>query len=367
MTAGYYAPLPPARTGVADYAAALLTELRRHGNVEVSPAACGVALYHLGNNPVHSGIYRRALERPGVVVLHDAVLHHLLLGMLDERAYVEEFVHNYGEWNRGLAMELWRQRAASAGDSRYFAYPMLRRALEGSLAVVAHNPEAAAIARQHAPGARVVEIPHFFEAPCPPPSGASAMRFRQRLGVAPHAFLFGVFGHLRESKRLIPILETFAGLRRENSRVALLVAGDFVSSDLERAAAPLLASPGVARVPFLSEAEFWIAASAVDACINLRDPSAGETSGIAIRLMGLGKPVLLSDSPAWKGIPEDACIRVARGAAERDSLREHLRLLTLVSAASGAIGQRAAAHIQGRHRLEEAGRLYWELLCDYAR
>ena len=50
MTVGFYAPLPPARTGVADYAAALLAEMKKHGRVEVAPAECDVALYHLGNN-----------------------------------------------------------------------------------------------------------------------------------------------------------------------------------------------------------------------------------------------------------------------------------------------------------------------------
>jgi len=105
VIAGFYSPLPPARTGVADYAAALLAELRRHGRVEVAPRRCDVALYHLGNNALHADIYRRALERPGVVVLHDAVLHHFLLGQLDESAYIEEFVHNYGEWHRALAAD----------------------------------------------------------------------------------------------------------------------------------------------------------------------------------------------------------------------------------------------------------------------
>lgn len=80
MTVGFYAPLPPAHTGVADYAAALLAELKKRGRVEVAPASCDVALYHLGNNGLHGDIYRRALESPGVVVLHDAVLHHFLLG-----------------------------------------------------------------------------------------------------------------------------------------------------------------------------------------------------------------------------------------------------------------------------------------------
>src|ERR1044071_8030421 len=116
MTVGFYSPLPPARTGVADYAEALLHGLRMHGRVEIAPARCDVALYHLGNNALHASIYRRALERPGVVVLHDAVLHHFFLGQFDREAYVEEFVYNYGEWNRGLAAALWERRAASGSD-----------------------------------------------------------------------------------------------------------------------------------------------------------------------------------------------------------------------------------------------------------
>jgi hypothetical protein len=157
--------MPPARSGVADYAAALQAELRRHGRVKMAPEHCDVALYHLGNNPLHAEIYRRALERPGVVTLHDAVVHHFLLGQLDEASYIEEFVYNYGEWNRGLAGELWRGRATSATDSRYFRYALLRRVAERARAVVVHNPAAARAVKEHAPEARVVEIPHLFQAP----------------------------------------------------------------------------------------------------------------------------------------------------------------------------------------------------------
>ena len=49
------------------------------------------------------------------------------------------------------------------------------------------------------------------------------------------------------------------------------------------------------RLPYLAESEFWLAARAVDACINLRYPAAGESSGIAVRMMGIGKPVLLTE------------------------------------------------------------------------
>ena len=46
MTVGFYAPLPPARSGVADYAAALLPALRRLGSVKVNSSRAGVCLYH---------------------------------------------------------------------------------------------------------------------------------------------------------------------------------------------------------------------------------------------------------------------------------------------------------------------------------
>jgi glycosyltransferase involved in cell wall biosynthesis len=362
MTVGFYSPLPPARTGVADYAAALLVELRRRGPVEIAPRRCDVALYHLGNNPLHAAIYRRALERPGVVTLHDAVLHHFLLGQLDQSAYVEEFVYNYGEWNRGLARELWRGRAASGADPRYFQYPMLKRAAERALAVVVHNAAARRAVKAAAPGARVVEIPHLLETP-PLGSESETIRYRQRLGVDPGAFLFGVFGYLRESKRLFSVLEVFAEVHREIPATALLVAGQFVSSDLERAVAPLAAQPGVVRRPYLKPSEFWLAASAVDACINLRNPSAGETSGIAIRMMGLGKPVLLTDGEECAGFPEGASVRIPPGPAERESLRRHMVLLPSMFEVARAIGQRGAGHVAAHHRVDRVGQQYWDLLC----
>ncbi len=354
MTVGFYSPMPPARTGVADYAAALLAELRRHGNVELAPARCDVALYHLGNNALHASIYRRALERPGVVVLHDSVLHHFLLSQLSEAAYIEEFVYNYGEWNRGRARDLWRGRASSAADNRYFDSPLLKRAADRALAVVVHNPAAGEVVRAHAPQVRAVEIPHLFQPP-PAASEADRLRYRQSLGIPPGAFLFGMFGYLRESKRLIPALRAFAEIHRELPDTAMLVAGDFVSRDLARAAAPLLGAPGVVRLPHLSDNEFWLAAASVDACVNLKYPAAGETSGIAIRLMGLGKPVILSDSPESARYPEDACLRVPSGAAESDSLRHNLILLASVREAAKAIGENAAAHVQAHHLLDSIG------------
>jgi glycosyltransferase involved in cell wall biosynthesis len=243
---------------------------------------------------------------------------------------------------------------------------MLRRIVERSRAVVVHNPAAASVVREHAPHARVVEIPHLFVPPRDFPGGAEAIRWRQRWGVDPAGFLFGVFGYLRESKRLAAVMEAFAEVNRAHPRTGLLVAGQFVSTDLERAVKPMLSAAGVVRRPHLDEREFRLAAASVDACINLRYPAAGETSGIAIRMMGLGKPVMLTESLECSRFPEDACIRIAAGAAERDSLRDHMTVLASMPEVAASIGERAAAHIQRNHRVEEVAARYWQLLREVA-
>jgi glycosyltransferase involved in cell wall biosynthesis len=368
VTAGFHSPLPPARTGVADYSAALLRALQKLGDVRPDATAADVHLYHIGNNQLHRAIYQCALASPGVAVLHDAVLQHLFLGALSENEYADEFAYNYGEWHRDRGRQLWLARATSASDERYFRYPMLRRIAECSRAVVVHNPGAADLVRQHAPEANIVTIPHLFDPP-PPIDPVRALEFRQAADIPVYAYLFGVFGFLRESKRLLAVLDAFLRLREaipDSTKIALLIAGDFVSTDLARACNPWLASPGVYRVPYLDEREFWAAASAVDACVNLRAPAAGETSGIAIRLMGTGKPVLLTEAPENSDFPKGSYFPVPAGVAESAALFDYMGILIQDRSLGRDIGRMAAEHIGREHSLERISQIYWDLLCRHA-
>ncbi len=359
MTIGFWSPLPPEPTGVAPYAAALLQALRRHATVEVNTRRADVQLYHLGNNQIHRAIYFRALERPGVVVLHDAVLHHFFLGALDRRSYIEEFVYNYGEWMCDLAAELWDRRSRSAQDPEYFRYPMLRRILEVSRAAVVHNPAAARMALAHCPGARVVEVPFPFWDPALPPL-ADILRWRQSAGIGPRTVLFGVFGYLRESKRLSVVLRAYQRLRGEGLGAVLVVAGQFCSQELERALSPWMHE--VIRLPHLPEREFWKLAGATDVCLNLRYPAAGESSGLGVNMMGIGKAVVVTAGEETSRFPEDIVLRVDAGPPERAMLAEYMMWLTQFPEAAREIGRRAAEYIRQHHRIEQVAARYWEVL-----
>ena len=353
MTVCFHAPLPPARTGVADYAGHLLDAMRKLGPVVLPPADSDVDLYHLGNNHLHAAIYDRAVAKPGVVVLHDAVLQHFYLGRLSREQYVEEFVFNYGPWSRSLAESLWEGRARSATDPRYFEYGMLRRVAETAKAVIVHNPAAAARVRHHAAEARVFEIPHLFQSvSCPP--AADVFKFRARLGVKPLEPLCGVFGYLRETKRVATVVRVC-----ERFGAPLLLAG-VADRDLARSLEGVQGGH-LHRLAFLEEKDWWTAAHAVDICINLRYPSAGETSGIAIRMLGIGKPVLVSDGVESDGLPP-ACPRILSGPAEETHLSAVLGWLLNSAADREAIGRSAARQTHERHNPLAVAEQYWAVL-----
>lgn len=350
---------------MADYSASLLgplrgASLRLADEIEVNARDADVNLYHLGNNQLHREIYQQALEKPGIVVLHDAVLQHFFLGSFAEQDYIAEFTYNYGAWSEDLARDLWRGRARSASDPQYFRYPMLKRVAERSLAVIVHNPAAASMVKEHEPGAIVYEIPHLLEQPVLPADWEIA-RWRQNHRISQQTLLLGVFGHLRESKRLATVLRAFQRARSE-ADMALLVAGDFVSSDLERALEPLLESEGILRIGYTPERDFWLHAAAVDACVNLRYPTAGETSGITIRLMGIGKPVLVTAGCEISRFPDAACLRVDAGPSEEELLAAYMLWLAKFPNDARAIGERAAAYIREFHSPERIASLYWQAI-----
>jgi glycosyltransferase involved in cell wall biosynthesis len=357
-------------TGVAAYSAALLRALQRHepgfaSGIVVNPdpgVRCDIAVYHSGNNPLHAAIHGHAAQHPGVVVLHDAVLHHFHLGSREESRYVSEFVANYGEWHRGTAARLWRRRACSGGDPEYFRYPMLRGLVERARLVIVHNPAADRAARDHG-AANVAMMPHLFEPPEPVDSW-EVIRARARFGDA--ALVCGILGHLRESKRVIPAIQAAEAVRRRGHDVRLLVAGEFASGDLERTVAPWLRRDWIVRLPYLDERSFWIWAFAIDACINLRYPAAGETSGIGIRLMGIGKAVVVTAGEETAGIPADACLRIDGGAAEREMLEATLLWLAGNRHHLRAIGERARTFIGREHDAASVAGRFRELVSTAA-
>ena len=151
MKLAYFSPMPPEKSGISDYSALLLPSLRRRIDVEVvrrgrkrAPRGTDVALYHVGNDPsAHAWIVDALRKRPGVVVLHDFVLHHLVAGMTlargDRDAYLDLMEREHGVAGRLLAYGVMDKRIPALWESRAADFPLATYVLDHATALIVHS------------------------------------------------------------------------------------------------------------------------------------------------------------------------------------------------------------------------------------
>ena len=316
-------PLPPTPTGVAHYASLLIpalsakVELRAFGSPDrYDPADYDVVVYQLGNNRMHEWIYREAMERPGVSVLHDAVLHHLIaeitLAEGDVEAYAEALRASHG-----AAGEAWARGRAAGLHSEIgnFLLPASIDLANRSLAVIVHNSYAALWLESLGVRAPIEVVAHPRKSDGARVS-SPAHDVRSRLGLTPENRVIGFFGFVTAAKRGEIVVDAFRRARQRDPRLRLLIVGEpSPTVDLNE-----LLGEGVIATGYAAERDFEQYYAAVDRIVNLRYPSAGETSGSLIRALDAGKPVAVSRYAQFGDIPEPAVFHIPLGDGEIESL-----------------------------------------------
>jgi glycosyltransferase involved in cell wall biosynthesis len=365
----YFSPLPPEQTGIADYSALLVPALRERVELAVvrrgrkrPPRGTDVCLYHVGNNPdAHAWIVDALRRRPGVVVLHDFVLHHLAAGMTvgrrDGHGYLDLMEREHGVVGRLLAHGVLDKRIPPLWESRPEEFPLAGLVLEHATGVIVHSRTVRDLVRGAGYDRRVWVVPH--PAWAPPPVEP------ERVSAGP---LFGCFGVLNQSKRIPELLSAFAEMRARHPEATLLLVGPTAPGfDLDRRLQRLgLREDGVVREGRVSEGRLWALMAGVDVCVNLRHPTMGETSGVVIRALGLGKPLVVSDIGWFSELPPEAALKVPVDDAEVETLAAALELLVTREDVREAMGRAGAALARREHDLGRVADLYAAALEEAA-
>jgi len=353
--------MPPERSGIADYSALLLPELRARAEVVVArhgrtrpPRGTDVALYHVGNNPeAHGWIVEALRRRPGVVVLHDFVLHHLVAGLTigrrDGHGYLDAMEREGGVVGRLLAHGVLDKRITPLWESRPEEFHLAGEVLGLATALVVHSHYVERRAREAGYEGPIHVIPH--------PAWALPEFGPERVEGDP---VFGCFGNVNASKRIPQLLEAFAGLRRTHPGARLLLVGATSPGfDLDRRLQRLgLDAGGLQREPYVDEGRLWSLMAACDVSVNLRAPTMGETSGTAIRALDLGKPLVVSDVGWFAELPDDVAVKVPVDAAERETLQAALELLASRPDLRARMGERARELARREHDVARVADLY---------
>ena len=362
MRVAFFSPLPPSRSGIADYSETLIEHLKPLVEVEVfsgdgrsfDPARFDIALYHLGNNPYHGFVYQAALRYPGVVVMHESNLHHLVASLTirqdDWDAYLRECEYDGGPSALAYAR---RVRALEVGPD-YEGVPMIRRVLESARGAIVHSRFAAQQMRAAGFRGPLARIPHGAWIP-----RADRNAWRYRLGLDESPPLIGIFGFLKPYKRIAESLRAFRRLLRVAPAARMILVGEpHPEFSVESLIRSLGLSAAVRVLGFAPGDEFTGYMSACDIVLNLRYPTVGESSGSLLRALGLGKPVLISDVGAFREFPDDVCLKVPVGEGEEELIFEYLNLLAARPDVAREIGERAARYVQEECNWDRVAGLY---------
>jgi len=305
------------------------------------PARFEVALYQLGNNQYHDFVYDAAVMHPGVVVMHESNLHHLITDVTIRRgdwdAYVRECEYQGGQEARAYAE---RVRNLEVGPD-YEGLPMTRRLLERSRGAIVHSrfmEQELRSAGFHGP---VGVIPHGAWIP-----EADRFGWRSKLGVVDTSPLVGIFGFLKPYKRIAESLRAFRRVVRVSPQARMILVGEqHPEFPVDTMIHSLGLSSHVRMLGFTPIEDFVGYLSACDIVLNLRYPTVGESSGSMLRSLGLGKAVIVSEVGSFAEFPEDVCLKVPVGPGEEDLLFEYLNLLVSRPDLVKSLGERAKEYV----------------------
>lgn len=371
----YASPLPPERSGIADYSAALLPALVAHYEVTLMAKDANALpatlrgrfavqadgrgsfdrkLLHLGNSPLyHDTILAEFRRAPAPVVLHDFVLYYLVAGVDGGRP---DFLARVAAGSGPAAVAALRPWLRTGGDLLLFPHPerapLNDEILERAPLLLVHSEHARRAVLAHRPAARVVRLPmiDMSDGEALDREEAAAL-LRERLSIDPSAFVVASFGYIAPTKQNHVVAEAVRSLDRPHGReVVYVMAGTGDSAD------PLL-GPRVRKTGWLPPDLYAALLARADLVANLRFPSMGESSITLVHAMAAGRACLVTAIDSFGELPEDVVHRLPATAHDaRAALRAAIERGIAEPEWAEALGERARRYARAHHAPEVVAR-----------
>lgn len=321
----FVSPLPPQKSGIADYSAELLPYLARHFEIDLFvevgvevndsflrsnfsiyphtdlPARRHLyqsVVYQVGNSTFHTHMFGLLAECPGVVVLHDFFLSNI--------AFDKEFLRREkGEFARDIADAHGLKGAVDYARSGHEVarrnWPINSNVLAGATSVIVHSPSHQKLLKRFYGNAwqpRVRVIPHPRKLP-PVLTSEGRLQARNTLGVPAQTFLVACFGFVAPTKLNHVVIEAFALARRairSDARLVLVgeMDGGSYGHELRERIVALNLERDVLVTGYTDTSVYYGYLSAADMAIQLRTDSRGETSRAVLDCLAHGLPVIVN-------------------------------------------------------------------------
>lgn len=364
-------PLPPQRSGIADYTAELLPALSEFYEIEAVSDQAEVTnpwvsehiplrtcawfeqnadrydrvLYHMGNNSLHAHTFGMVQRHPGVVVLHEVFLSGLI-------AHLELTGEIPGFWTRNLYdshgyVALLDRHALGDSAQVMERYPCSLSLIRDAEGIIVHNHHCKRIAERWF-GAQTTR--NWAVAPLlrATPERVEREAARVRLGVAENALLTCCFGIINPFKCNREILDAWlASTYGSDGNCILVFVGGSHHQEYGDALARMITENNVSErvriTGWVDSGTYHDYLAAADLAVQLRTSSRGETSASVLDCLAYAVPTIVNAHGSMAELPPNA-VKAIPEAFTTVELADALEVLASDTTARRELGQRARAY-----------------------
>ncbi|AFY58274.1 glycosyl transferase group 1 [Rivularia sp. PCC 7116] len=383
MKINWFSPLPPAKTGIAEYTKCLLPALSSHAEVflwtdrkqwdsdleqyakvrhydladipwfEINQADLNI--YHIGNNrDFHYAIWQISAQCPGLVVLHDLRLQDFFAGIyhrqkLGRDTYISHMKRYYGKEGEQVAQSFWNGTLTT----EYIAelYPLTPLALENAVATVVHTKEAFNNLKDnnnllvgYAP------LPYFDN---------QQVAINNRLADKPFRLI--ILGYIGPNRCLEAVLKALSSLEQKDL-FRLDIYGQVWDKDYICHQIQQLGLTKLVKIHgFVEDEELDSALANAHLAINLRYPTMGEASLSQLRIWSHALPSLVTQI-GWYAEQTETTVLFVRPKQEIEDICHHLTNLIDNPEFFAQIGRNGQKILRERHNPE----IYAQAIANFA-
>lgn len=371
-------PLPPERTGIADYVATLLPALAQHFDIELFTTAdldqlsemkerfkvypwqaleanrdrYDQLIYQFGNSPFHSHMLDLLDRLPGIVVLHDFYLSSMLDYMDQHQGHPGLFKAELERSHGKKAVSLLAKQGPGEALKQF---PASRRVIERATAVMVHSEHSGELRAEFFP-----DLPNAAWHGIPMPQAAVApitsddrMDIRARLGIASSDFLVISLGFIADTKLNHNLADAVSDGRLSGDttlRVVFVGENDprEYGDQLKQKIAGLPNCGRIAITGFVDANSYQDYLAAADCAVQLRTRSRGETSKAVYDCLSHGLAVVVNDYGSFRELPDEA-VRKIGAAADPRELADAMHALRRDPLKRAVLGMSARHHMANTH------------------
>ena len=380
----YLSPLPPQKSGISHYSVELLPHLGEFFDIDLYVDQPDIfkgesqlenfniysadelltrkdkyqtAVYQHGNSQYHAYMMERRRKFPGVTVLHDFYLSHLVRHALGPS---EKFMMML-EQSHGLRGLIDYQ---IDGEKAVWEWPINWDVLRYSNEIIVHSDYPKSIVEGYYGNGwipKINVIPQLYAGNDDAFTKESST-LRQKMGLKEDDFIFCTFGHINETKEIEKIVQAFIKTKDKIDKNSyLIIVGRFVGDKLKRKVSDLIRinklDEAIVLTGYVSDKTYHAYLRLADVAIQLRRNTRGETSRTILDCLSTGIPVIVNAYGSNNDFPDSCVEKVSHPVKSQDLSRALIRLANDVSYRK-SLSQNARKHISEVHDPQKAALEY---------